>query len=154
VVRAAVAIGLGSVAAACQGFGEVPHCGQIPSGGCPSSSGGSCDDRTCAAIYQCTDTGWTLQEHCAPTDGGGATDVSDGGGEGDTLCSQVNPEPGSSDCDSSELQDTDCSVQLAYGCGASACLTGCTDFFVCRSGLWLLAGYCDDQNMLTWVDGI
>jgi hypothetical protein len=153
VVWAAAAMCLGWMAAACQGLEEAPRCAQIPSGGCPASGGGTCDDQACASIYRCTDQGWELREHCAPTDAG-AADVSDGGSENDRGCGQTVLIPGTSDCDSSELQDTDCPVQVAYGCAASACLTGCTDFFVCRTGMWLFAGYCDDANTLAWVDGI
>src|SRR5438034_9620386 len=74
---------------ACGSTPEIKLCGEIPDGGCPLGHGGTCDDVTCAAIYDCVDGAWTRVETCGPRDGGGgastastsaAGGANDGGG--------------------------------------------------------------------------
>lgn len=138
--------------AGCQGFEDIPECGVVPAGGCPTSRGGSCDDQACAAIYACTESGWALRKTCE-RDGG--EDASDAATEPDgPMCGDAVTMEGMADtCDPNEVLTPDCPIQVALGCPGTACLTGCADFFVCRTDGWVEAAYCDDvTGELVWVD--
>ena len=46
----------------------------------------------------------------------------------------------------------DCPVEAALGCAESACLTGCSDFFLCKATStgpqWIDVAYCDCDGQL------
>jgi hypothetical protein len=139
--------------AGCQGFDEVPECSTVPAGGCPSSRGGSCDDKTCSAIYACTADGWQLQKVC-DRDGGGDESDAEAGSDGPVCGDAVTIDGSLSTCDPNEVLAPDCPLNVAVGCPGSACLSGCLDFFVCRTEGWVEAAYCDDvTGELVWIDG-
>lgn len=145
-------------ASGCQGFGEpeASDCGLIPSGGCPTTGGGACSDRACEALYRCADGQWVRTDTCdradageAPAEGGGLEAGPDGYSCGDATVTLDDDATGT--C-GEELFYGDCPASLAASCPGTACLSGCDDFFVCRSGEWVFAAYCED-GVLSWIDG-
>src|SRR5258708_5344640 len=70
-----------ALVASCGDLPEPLLCGEIPPGGCPSGRGGTCDDLTCAALYDCVDGAWTPTKTC-PIPDGGRPDGGDGGDGG------------------------------------------------------------------------
>lgn len=132
------------------------ECGMIPSGGCPTTGGGSCLDRECEAIYRCVDGQWARTATCDQADAG---ELQDDGGAADAgpdvfTCGDatvVLDEDASGTC-GEKLFYGDCPASLAASCPNQACLTGCDDFFVCRGTEWVFAAYCEEGE-LTWVDG-
>jgi hypothetical protein len=140
----------------CQGFEDAPNCGTVPAGGCPNWRGGSCDDKACARIYGCTTRGWAVEEVCERE--GGVDDAgADGESEADaSMCgdSIAMPDGLTDNCDPNAMQLPDCPINAALGCPSAACLTGCSDFFVCRVDGWSAAAYCDEETgTLIWLDG-
>lgn len=126
-------------------------CGQIPEAGCPIGRGGTCEDATCLALYDCVDGDWIEVESCDVASGGAGA-----GGEGG-----VNTSAGGCDiatfdhareaegCEP-DLQPPDCPVEAAEVC--EPCATGCVDFYLCLEGdeapLWTTVAYCDDDGAL------
>ena len=132
-------------------------CGEIPAGGCPLGRGGSCDDTACAGLYDCVEGKWTREVDCSANghgDGGGA----EGGDAGpDAVCSLVTiSHVGETTGCSADLQTPDCPVAAAEAaCSESACLTGCSDFFLCvhdeaqaSKRSWSAVAHCDDDGQL------
>jgi hypothetical protein len=153
-----VAAGVPGLAlAACQpslpAVGEL--CSEIPAGGCPTGRGGSCEDKTCRALYTCLNATWHLHETCPKNSGsggsGGGGPDRDGGpdsGEGGGPCTpfKFDDKGQAENCGPSLENPPDCPSQAAEGCLESACITGCTDFFLCTKQGWVDVGYCDDDG--------
>src|SRR5262245_362784 len=68
-----------SVGLACSSGPDIQPCGLIPGSGCPIGRGGTCEDETCDALYDCVEGQWTLVESCAPSGSGGSSSSSAGG---------------------------------------------------------------------------
>ena len=137
-------------------------CGEIPLDGCPVQSGGSCQDPTCAVLYDCDNANgtWVSVQACT-RDGGVGTG---GGGGGAPMhdagpCTppaiDMGPDAGISQGCTTDLESPDCPIAAAEPCAETACLTGCSDFFIC-SGIvapgcpvppcWVDVAYCDDSG--------
>src|SRR5262245_38952376 len=123
---------LPALAVACQPTLPAPElCGEIPSGGCPVGRGGTCDDPTCGALYDCVDGNWTRTETCAPPDGGGGGggapgDGGDGGPDADACTPFMFDHTGEMlDCMPDLENPPDCPAAAAEGCLETACLVGC-----------------------------
>jgi hypothetical protein len=149
-------VGLGSFLAAIAACDEQPpklDCGALPEGNaCPTSKGGTCDDRACDALYQCTETGWAFVQRCAGSAGaGGSAGVAGSGGAAGAgaLCQQV-----TRDAACPELQPPDCDEAAARACPTQACLGSCEVFLTCTSAGWSeeLAGYCDEEELVLVSD--
>ena len=128
-------------------------CGEIPPGGCPVGRGGTCVDRTCAALFDCVAGTWTITQSCPEldggTDGGGGSDAGAGtGGGGPCTPVRFDHQGERPDC-TPDLESPDCPAVAAEGCAESACSAGCTDFFLCLTSGWTAVGYCDDSGRLT-----
>jgi hypothetical protein len=129
-------------------------CGEIPSGGCPSDRGGTCKDPTCTGVYTCIDGEWKLDKTCPPEPdaGSGGGEPSDAAVDGDAApldaCTpfMFNDQHQTQNCGPSLENPPDCPSQAAEGCLESACITGCTDFFMCTKKGWIDVGYCDDDG--------
>jgi hypothetical protein len=156
----ATVVGASLSGASCQGLPEGTSCDEIPSGGCPTDRGGSCDDPTCAAVYNCNNGAWSLFEECPASEGGvgGGYVVSPDGGGVLPLCSSEPIDGGcpmvtldlsgqTTDC-TPDLMFPDCPAVAAQGCAACACLTGCEDFYLCTEPGWVSVAYCDDEENL------
>jgi len=121
-------------------------CGEIPKDGCPIGRGGTCDDVYCAALYDCVEGDWTRVEDCPlfepPTDTSTGTDT-------DTNCTpmQIDHSKEVSGC-TPDLLEPDCPAAAAEQCGSGACLTGCSDFFLCQSSGWVDVAFCDENGDL------
>jgi hypothetical protein len=136
-------------------------CGEIPANGCPVGRGGTCDDSTCAGLYDCVDGSWTLTTDCSAAGGSSASSGPSGSGGdagADAACTPVvlshagellNCKP--------DLQAPDCPVSLADGaCAETVCnVTDCTEFYLClydkdqvdhRS--WAVVAACDEDGKL------
>jgi hypothetical protein len=151
-------LGVVFVAAGCQSLPSVTAtCGEIPPNGCPTGRGGTCADATCAALYECVNSVWTVSETC-PTQpavakpvvrsvavAGPAGVAIDGG-----ACTPVNIDVSgqTNDC-MVDLMFPDCPARAAQGCVENVCLTGCSDFFVCSSAAWIDVAHCDDFGRIT-----
>lgn len=140
-----LAFGACTALVGCPTLPEAVPCGQIPAGGCPSGRGGTCEDPTCAGLWDCNDGKWVNVQTCAAPDAGpggagGGGPMIDGG-----PCTPVNiPTTGqTTDC-TPDLQEPDCPVEAAETCAEQACLTGCADFFLCTKDGWNQVAYCDD----------
>ncbi|MCA9618808.1 MAG: hypothetical protein KC731_07300, partial [Myxococcales bacterium] len=49
----------------CPSFPDVVPCGQLPDPtACPVGRGGTCEPRSCTALYDCVDGRWRLAEEC------------------------------------------------------------------------------------------
>ena len=159
-VVAACALGSATLAASgCDSGNTLLLCGEIPAKGCPLGRGGSCDDDTCAGLYDCVGGKWTLSIDCT-ADGGTSATSGTGGDAGtgvDAACTPVmishageliGCQPG--------LEEPDCPVAVADGaCAESVCLTGCIDFYLCvhdpdplHDRSWSAVGYCDEGGQL------
>jgi hypothetical protein len=142
---AMVAIGT----AGCDEPQETP-CGLLgEEGACPESRGGSCDDRSCTALYRCEDGDWTFSKRCdrSGDDAGAPDDASfeDATSVPECVASQA---PVEASCE--PLQLPECDARIADECQASACLTGCEAFLRCVDGQWAaaLAAYCEDGVLM------
>jgi hypothetical protein len=146
-ILATFALSAGAAVAGCPELPPVKLCGEIPSGGCPVGRGGSCDDATCAGLYDCVDGKWTLTQTCSG-DGGPRDGGDDGGDGGDGGCTPTNldPDGGAAGC-TPDLQNPDCPAAAAE-CAEQACTTGCVDFWLCTSTGWSAVAYCDDNGNL------
>lgn len=47
-----------------------------------------------------------------------------------------------------DLQSPDCPVAAADTCAETACLTDCSDFFLCTERGWIDVAYCTDEGSL------
>lgn len=149
----AAAVVAGSAAAGCGSSGDLPLCGQIPEGGCPIGRGGTCDDLACAALYDCVEAAWTVVESCPGGGGaGGAGGEGGSGGEGGGGCEPVviDRTGEASGCEP-DLQSPDCPASAAEVCAASACLTDCSDFYLCTADGWADVAYCDPDGELVLI---
>lgn len=128
----------------------IETCGLIPEGGCPVSRGGSCEDATCLALYTCVDGAWAVTEDCPPIEDAGAD--GDAGDEADAWDGSCTVPPidhtGQTTGCVPDLQSPDCPIEAAESCAETACLTRCTDFFLCTKDGWVALAYCDDQGTL------
>ncbi|APR79381.1 Hypothetical protein A7982_04728 [Minicystis rosea] len=124
-------------------------CGQIPSGGCPSGRGGTCDDPTCTSLYDCVDGTWVSVAVCEAPDGGAGGSGSGGGLPDAGPCTPVEIDTtGQKQNCTPDLQDPDCPVEAALGCAEKVCLTGCADFYMCTANGWQAVAYCDEDGGL------
>ncbi len=123
-------------------------CGEIPSGGCPAETGGTCKDRNCAAVYSCVAEVWRL-EHSCPVGGGGMGSggdaVAGNGGAGGCQPVVLDKTGESQGCEP-ELQLPDCAAGATEVC--QPCDTGCSEFFLCTADGWKGAAFCDDDGQL------
>jgi hypothetical protein len=140
-------------------------CGEIPPDGCPVQSGGTCADPTCAALYTCENEigTWVSVQACPQHGTGGGGSGGGGAGGGPMLdagpCTppaiDMGPDAGiSQDC-TVDLEAPDCPIAAAEPCAQEACLTGCSDFFICSGNVapgcpvppcWVDVAYCDDNG--------
>ena len=129
---------------------EVKLCGEIPPDGCPIGRGGTCDDATCAGLYDCVDGAWRLEQTCPGGGGGaGASSGAAGADAGPDGCASVRIDhTGETTGCEPDLQSPDCPVVAAETCAASACLTDCVDFFLCTARGWVAVAYCDEEGQL------
>jgi len=129
--------------AACGDGYEVRPCGQIPEKGCPVGRGGTCDDATCAALYDCVDGAWRRAETCP----GGGQDP-DAGVSPDGCAKPVIDRTGETTGCMPDLQNPDCPAVAAEQCFETVCLTDCIDFFLCTEEGWNLVAYCNEEGTL------
>ena len=150
----------------CYPYGSgVVLCEEIPEGGCPTGRGGTCDDPLCNALYDCVNGVWKQTKVCeqgsggsgggaggggAASGSGGGLDCTPGGGAGGCTPVLLDHSGEVGGC-SPGLQSPDCPAAAAEGCAETACLTGCTDFFVCKADGWAAVAYCDMNCKLTPV---
>jgi hypothetical protein len=138
-------------------------CNEIPLDGCPVASGGTCEDPTCAALYDCDNANgtWVLVQACM-RDGGLGGGGAGGAGGGEPMpdagpCTppavDLGPDAGISEGCTEDLENPDCPIAAAEPCVEGACLTGCSDFFICTTnGMpgnqpgWLDVAYCDNNG--------
>ncbi len=130
--------------AACGGGSGLLLCGQIPEDGCPIGRGGTCDDLTCAALYDCVDGAWRLVEPCP----GGGQDNLDGGTNPDGCAKPVIDHTGEKTGCTPDLQNPDCPAVAAEQCYETVCLTDCIDFFLCTEAGWDLVAYCNEEGAI------
>lgn len=145
------------LASGCDDGNTLLLCGEIPAKGCPLGRGGSCDDQTCGALYDCVGGKWTLAVDCPADAGTSATSGSGGDSGTDAPCTPVvishageliGCKPG--------LEEPDCPAAVADGaCAESVCLTGCIDFYRCvhdpdplHDRSWSAVAYCDEDGQL------
>jgi hypothetical protein len=130
----------------CSSRGVQP-CGVLPDKeGCPVGRGGTCDDVTCTALYNCLDGSWVLEETCAQTMGGGGTLSTGPGGAGGEACNgiEVDRTGEALGACSPPLQEPDCPAGAAELC--RPCDTICIDFYLCREDGWEAIAFCDDEG--------
>jgi hypothetical protein len=139
---------------ACDNQPPLLRCGALPDpSACPSTRGGTCDDKTCDSLYTCTEEGWVFVARCdgggEPGGAGGAGGDSAAGAGGEPLCGQAEREfvciP---------LQPPDCDEANARACPTQACIGACDVFFRCTADGWAedVVGYCDDDGELVLSD--
>jgi len=142
----ALAVAIALASACSSGFAQTP-CGEIPLDGCPTDRGGSCEDETCATLYDCVDGRWVLSETCDQAGGGaGGHGGSAAGGTGAAGgCEGVlfDHQGEVSGC-TPDLQLPDCPAVAGESC--HPCTTGCVDFFMCTADGWQVVGYCDQEG--------
>ena len=137
--------------AGCPQATEEPKlCDIIPEGGCPLDRGGTCDDASCDAIYGCYDGVWEKVETCdTPPTGGGGSGGGGGGSGGEGGCAPfVFDHTGETIGCQPDLQSPDCPIAAAEQCPESACLTDCSDFYLCKEEGWVALAYCDENGEL------
>ena len=137
----------------CSQLPAIPDCGQIPGEGCPVGRGGTCDDRSCSALYACQNDQWQLVETCpshggtgGEGGGGGAAAGGFGGGPGSCSPGTIDHAGEQSGCDPDLVEAPDCPVEAAESC--HPCETGCEDFFICLTEGWELVAYCSEEGEL------
>lgn len=138
------------IVAGCASYPDPIPCGQIPDGGCPIGRGGTCKDLVCEALFDCTDGAWSLVKACP---GGGAGGGGGGGaGGGGASCEPVViDKTGEVKGCKPDLQSPDCPAVAAETCPQAACLTDCSDFFLCTKDGWKDVAYCDPDGNLVIV---
>jgi hypothetical protein len=136
---------------ACGSSGELKLCGQIPEDGCPIGRGGTCEDATCAALYDCVEGAWTRVETCSGfggAGGGGGGGLGGAGGAGGCTPVMFDKSGETVGCEP-DLQNPDCPAAAAEGCAEQACLTDCLEFYLCTKDGWKDVAYCDpDSNLV------
>jgi hypothetical protein len=153
----------------CPSVGTAQSCGMIPPGGCPVETGGTCQDPTCTVLYACENvTGtWVATQTCMRDGGVGTGGAGAGGGSGGgpmhdagpctTPAVDLGPDAGLTMGCTPDLQpeEGDCPIAAAEPCVQEACLTGCSDFFICSSitapgcpspPCWVDVAYCDESG--------
>lgn len=147
---------MAAVGAHCADLERPAECGVIPGDGCPLDRGGTCDDRSCDALYACEAGGWRLVESCPPDgDGGhgasgGVAGAGAGGaagagaGVGGCAPATIDHTGEHTGCDQDLVEAPDCPVEAAESC--HPCETGCVDFFLCTADGWDLVAYCTDEG--------
>lgn len=146
-------IALATAVAACDSE-PLPLCGQIPGDGCPVGRGGTCEDASCAALYDCVNGDWVLAEECPGHGGGGGAGEGGSGGEpGEGGCNAPQFDH-SNEVDGCrpDLQPPDCPAEAAEVCG-DPCLVGCEDFYLCEREGWAFVGFCDADGQLVIEQG-
>ena len=147
VVPAAFVLAFGLVVAGCGASSGVQTCGAIPDGGCPLGRGGTCDDASCAALYDCVDGDWTAVEVCDPGDGATtSSSVASGAGGGGGCEPPVLDRTGEVEGCTPDLLEPDCPAAAAEVC--DPCSTGCADFFLCTADGWIDVAACDASGEL------
>ena len=140
----AAALGAAVALAGCGSLSDnIKLCGEIPADGCPAGRGGSCDDKVCAALYDCVDGSWTVTKTCGPIGEGGAGGADAGA---DAACGVKIDDTGETVGCEPDLQTPDCPAAAAESC--AACQSDCVDFFLCTEQGWLAVAYCDDQGQI------
>jgi hypothetical protein len=115
-------------------------------------------------LYTCENVvgKWVSEKACPPRGTGGAGGGGAGGGEpmpdGGTCTPppvDLGPDAGLSQGCDVDLEPPDCPIAAAEPCVENACLTGCTDFFICSADTapgcpqppcWIDVAYCDDAG--------
>ncbi len=127
-------------------------CGTIPDGGCPVGRGGTCDDASCRALYDCVDGSWILTETCSSASGGGSNEggAPSEGGTGQGGCTPVSFDRTAevTGC-SPDFESPDCPAAAAETC--APCLNDCVDFYLCLEPAfpsWTLVAFCDEAGEL------
>jgi hypothetical protein len=132
-----------SLPAACGDLSDnLKLCGQIPDGGCPLGRGGTCEDKACAALYDCVEGAWTPVETCPGGGGGGGSDAGTGGDCEKVVIDHTGETSGCVP----DLQNPDCPAVAAETCVYSACLTDCVDFYLCKKDGWTVVAYCNEEG--------
>lgn len=145
VVAVTTASALLGAVAGCGSSAPVQTCGEIPDGGCPLGRGGSCEDASCTALYDCVDGAWTEVEACDAIATSSTTTAATGGGGGGGGCeAPVLDRTGEVDGCTPDLLDPDCPVAAAEVC--DPCSTGCADFFLCTAEGWIDVAACDEDG--------
>jgi hypothetical protein len=135
-----------SLPAACGDLSDnLKLCGQIPEDGCPIGRGGTCADTTCVGLYDCVEGAWTLVTACPGGTGGAGGGTPDAGGGGDCEKVVIDHTDETGGC-VPDLQNPDCPAVAAETCVASACLTDCVDFYLCKQDGWALVAYCNEDG--------
>lgn len=131
----------------------LPLCGQIPDGGCPLGRGGTCDDATCAALYDCVEGDWARVETCAAGTGGSGAGGAGGQPVGSGGCSAVTFDHSAevAGC-APDLQSPDCPAEAAES-ACDPCSTGCVDFFLCLADGWQDVATCTEDGQLVVLQG-
>lgn len=143
----ALSCGLAVAAGSCT-RAPLKLCGVIPEGGCPIGRGGTCDDPSCAGVYDCIDGNWTLEVACSPTGAGGNAGSSSSSSQtptGGCVPAQLDHTGETIGCEP-DLADYDCPIAAAEAC--NPCATACVDFFICRSVGWEDVAYCTEEGEL------
>ena len=133
---------------ACEDPPTADTCGALPDpSACPAARGGTCEDRSCTALYACREGRWTLVETC-PESTGGAGGASGAAGQGGNQGGASCTEPAPSAC--LPLQKPDCDAALIEACPAEACALGCEGFLRCEGADWseTYEAYCDENGEL------
>ncbi|HZF49462.1 MAG TPA: hypothetical protein VE093_12475 [Polyangiaceae bacterium] len=150
-VVALAAFWLGGLASGCGSGSELKLCGQIPADGCPIGRGGTCEDATCAALYDCIEGAWTPVETCSgfggAGGGGGAGGIGGVGGAGGCTPVMFDRSEETTGCEP-DLQNPDCPAVAAETCAEMACFTDCLEFFLCTKDGWRDVAYCDPDGVL------
>jgi hypothetical protein len=145
----ALSVAFGAVVAGCPTLPTPVPCDTIPEGGCPSGRGGTCDDPVCEALYDCIAGQWTRTEVCEARDAGAGGGDGDGGLPEAGPCTPVSIDTsGKATLCTPDLQEPDCPVEAAMGCAETVCVTGCSDFFLCKKSGWVDVAYCTDEGEL------
>ena len=159
--RGALLLAAGASLMGCYPYDITPElCKEaVPEGGCPTGRGGTCDDPSCDALYDCIAGVWEKTTTCdAQSTGGGGSGGQGGSTAGGGSGGQGGCEPISLDhtdettgC-TPDLQSPDCPAAAAEVCSEMACLTDCTDFYVCKleagAPTWTPVAYCDADGQL------
>jgi hypothetical protein len=135
----------------------IQTCGEIPDDGCPIGGGGTCDDVTCPALYDCEGGAWVLVQTCPNNllggGGAGGNGAGGSGGLGAGGCEMVDIDIGEQAMGCMpDLETPDCPIEAAETCVNSACLTGCCGFDACKATPggpeWTEVAFCNDQGQL------
>jgi hypothetical protein len=131
----------------CGGDPPLQLCGEIPTGGCPVGRGGTCDDTTCEALYDCVSGAWTRTKSC-PMMATSSSSSSTGAGGAPSCPVMIDYSNQTTDC-TPDLETPDCPALAADSCAAC---DGCDDFLLCeidqKTGEkgWVAVAFCDDNG--------